>query len=149
MGVVGLGNMGGLLAARLARSGPVVASDPDPERHGPRARHGVEVLDGPAAVAAAAGVLILSLPRPDVSRAVLEEALPELRGGLVIEAGTVSPADARAMHERAARPAPASSTRRSSAASSRWPRARARSSSAATTRTSSAPSRSCGASASG
>ena len=102
VGVVGLGNMGGLLAARLARSGPVVASDPDPERHGAAREHGVEVLDGAAAVAAAAGVLVLSLPRPDVSRAVLEEALPQLRGGLVIEASTVSPADARAMHERAA-----------------------------------------------
>ena len=101
VGVVGLGNMGGLLAARLARSGPVVATDPDPDRHGPAQEHGIEVLDGPASVAAAAGVLILSLPRPDISHAVLAEALPALHAGLVIEASTVSPADARAMHERA------------------------------------------------
>jgi 3-hydroxyisobutyrate dehydrogenase-like beta-hydroxyacid dehydrogenase len=102
VGVVGLGNMGGLLAARLARSGPVVACDPDPERLGPAREAGVDVLDDPAAVAAAAGIVVLSLPRPDISHAVLAEALPALGGGVVIEASTVSPADARAMHERAA-----------------------------------------------
>jgi 3-hydroxyisobutyrate dehydrogenase-like beta-hydroxyacid dehydrogenase len=32
VGVVGLGNMGGVLAARLARGGRVVAFDRDPER---------------------------------------------------------------------------------------------------------------------
>ena len=99
MGVVGLGNMGGALAARLAASGPVVGCDPDSERHPAARESGVEVLEDAAAGAGRAGVRLRSLPRPDLSRAVLEQALPALAdGGLVIEASTVSPADARAMH---------------------------------------------------
>jgi 3-hydroxyisobutyrate dehydrogenase len=52
-------------------------------------------------VAPQASVLLLSLPRPEVSRAVLAEVLPIFDGGLVIETSTVSPSDARAMHAEA------------------------------------------------
>jgi 3-hydroxyisobutyrate dehydrogenase-like beta-hydroxyacid dehydrogenase len=104
VGVVGLGNMGGVLAARLARGGPVVAFDLDAERRDTAAAsEGVDVADNAAAVAAAVDVLVLSLPRPDASRAVLEEALAPLgTGGLVIETSTIGPADARAAHALAA-----------------------------------------------
>jgi 3-hydroxyisobutyrate dehydrogenase-like beta-hydroxyacid dehydrogenase len=105
VGVVGLGNMGGVLAARLARGGPVVAFDLDAERRSAAASESgrVEVADSAAAVAQAVDVLVLSLPHPDASRAVLEEALEPLGdGGLVIETSTIGPADARAGHARAA-----------------------------------------------
>jgi len=102
VGVVGLGNMGGVLAARLARGGPVVAFDRDPERGTAAPSEHVEIAASAAAVAAAAGVLVLSLPHPDASRAVLEEALDSLGDGLVIETSTIGPADARAAHARAA-----------------------------------------------
>ena len=102
MGVVGLGNMGGVLAARLARGGPVVAFDLDPERRDAAASERVEIAESAAAVAAATGVLVFSLPHPHASRAVLEEALEPLGNGLVIEASTIGPADARAAHARAA-----------------------------------------------
>src|SRR3954467_11245857 len=98
VGVVGLGNMGGVLAARLARGGPVVAFDRDPERGTAGPSEHVEIAASAAAVAAAAGVLVLSLPHPDASRAVLEEALESLGDGLVIETSTIGPADARAAH---------------------------------------------------
>jgi len=103
VGVVGLGNMGGVLAARLARTGPVTAFDADPERCEEAADHGIEIAADVAAVAAAAGIVLLSLPRPDISRAVLDDALAALGdGGLVIETSTIGPADARAAHARAA-----------------------------------------------
>jgi 3-hydroxyisobutyrate dehydrogenase-like beta-hydroxyacid dehydrogenase len=99
VGVVGLGNMGGTLAARLARGGPVAGCDPDPERQAAARDAGIDVVDDVTALAATAGVLVLSLPRPELSRAVLEEALPVLaEGSLVIETSTVSPDDARAQH---------------------------------------------------
>src|SRR4051812_49993765 len=80
VGVVGLGNMGGVLAARLARGGPVAGFDPDAERAAAAADAGVSVAGDAAGVAAAAEVVVLSLPRPDLSRTVLEEVLPVLGG---------------------------------------------------------------------
>jgi 3-hydroxyisobutyrate dehydrogenase-like beta-hydroxyacid dehydrogenase len=104
VGVVGLGNMGAVLAARLARGGPVVAFDLDAQRRDAAAAEGgVEIAVSAAAVAEAVGVLVLSLPRPEASRAVLDEALEPLgAGGLVIETSTIGPADARAAHALAA-----------------------------------------------
>jgi 3-hydroxyisobutyrate dehydrogenase len=105
VGVVGLGNMGGVLAARLARTGPVTGFDTDAGRRAAAAEHDIEIARDAAAVAAAADVVFLSLPRPDISRAVLEQALGALGGrggGLVVETSTIGPADARAAHARAA-----------------------------------------------
>jgi 3-hydroxyisobutyrate dehydrogenase-like beta-hydroxyacid dehydrogenase len=103
VGVVGLGNMGAVISARLLRSGPVTGFDADQGRREDAAGHGIDVADDAAAVAAASDVLLLSLPRPEISRAVLEEALgPVGDGGLVIETSTIGPADARAAHARAA-----------------------------------------------
>jgi 3-hydroxyisobutyrate dehydrogenase-like beta-hydroxyacid dehydrogenase len=103
VGVVGLGNMGGVLAARLARSGPVTGFDAAPERRDEAAAAGIAIAADAAAVAAAVDVLVLSLPHPGASRAVLDEAVAPLgHGGLVIETSTIGPADARAAHARAA-----------------------------------------------
>jgi 3-hydroxyisobutyrate dehydrogenase-like beta-hydroxyacid dehydrogenase len=105
VGVVGLGNMGGVLAGRLARSGPVIGFDAAAEaRDRAAADDGVAIAADAAAVAAAVDVLVLSLPRPEASRAVLEEALatPLGAGGLVIETSTIGPADARAARALAA-----------------------------------------------
>jgi 3-hydroxyisobutyrate dehydrogenase-like beta-hydroxyacid dehydrogenase len=104
VGVVGLGNMGGVLAARLARGGAVTGFDAAAERRDEAAeRAGVAIAESAAAVAAAVDVLVLSLPRPEASRAVLDEALEPLgEGGLVIETSTIGPADARAAHALAA-----------------------------------------------
>jgi 3-hydroxyisobutyrate dehydrogenase-like beta-hydroxyacid dehydrogenase len=103
VGVVGLGNMGGVLAARLAHGGAVTGFDAAAERREAAAAAGIDIAASAAAVAEAVDVLVLSLPRPEASRAVLEEALEPLgEGGLVIETSTVGPADARAAHALAA-----------------------------------------------
>src|SRR4051794_41217033 len=88
VGVVGLGNMGGVLAARLARGGPVAGFDPDAERAAAAADAGVSVAADAAGVAAAAEGVVFSLPRPHLSRAVLEEGLPVLGGAGGVGVGT-------------------------------------------------------------
>ena len=42
VGVIGLGNMGGALAGRLAGSGPVIGHDPDEQRAAAAREEGVE-----------------------------------------------------------------------------------------------------------
>ncbi|WP_199433700.1 NAD(P)-dependent oxidoreductase [Qaidamihabitans albus] len=97
VGLCGLGQMGLAVAERLASAYRVVAADPDAQR-----RALAEQVDGVTAVADAeslrdAPVVVLSLPRPEVSHALCAELAGLLpRGAVVIETSTVLPADARA-----------------------------------------------------
>jgi L-threonate 2-dehydrogenase len=63
VGVVGLGNMGGAFARHLAAAGwRVVGYDPDAGRRRAATRAGIETVPDVATLAAAAPVIILSLP---------------------------------------------------------------------------------------
>ncbi len=91
-GYIGLGNLGGHLAASLLRRGfEVVVYDRDltlAERH--RAMGGI-VAASPAEVAAQADHVFTCLPSPAVSEAVLAQILPEMKPGAVwIENSTLS-----------------------------------------------------------
>ena len=81
-GYIGLGNLGGHLAASLIRAGhEVVVYDRDAslaERH--RAM-GATVADSPAAVAAASDHVFTCLPSPAVSEAVLAQLLTTMKPG--------------------------------------------------------------------
>lgn len=81
-GYVGLGNLGGHLAASLIRAGhEVTVYDRDPalaERH--RAM-GASVAESPAAVAAASDHVFTCLPSPAVSEAVLAQLLTTMKPG--------------------------------------------------------------------
>ena len=81
-GYVGLGNLGGHLAASLIRAGhEVTVYDRDPalaERH--RAM-GAKVVGSPAEVAAAVDHVFTCLPSPAVSEAVLAQMLPAMKPG--------------------------------------------------------------------
>lgn len=66
VGVIGLGIMGGAFARNLAASGwRVVGYDIDAARRRELARAGVEIAPNAAAVAAAAPIVITSLPKPE------------------------------------------------------------------------------------
>lgn len=71
VGIVGLGLMGRNIAARLSEAGlDVVGHDINPSAMAALEDLGGERVDSPAAVAKTAGVVITSLPRPEVVEAV-------------------------------------------------------------------------------
>jgi len=97
VGFVGLGNMGGALAANLVDAGhPVVAHD----AVGPaRAPEGSEYVESVADVARAADVVVFSLPDGAISESVAREvvAAPQRRATHVVDTSTVGPHAAQAI----------------------------------------------------
>lgn len=95
VGLVGLGQMGLPIARRLATAFDVVAFDIAADR---RALADADRIRTTAALAevAACSRILLSLPAPAISRAVLTELAPLLQPGtVVIETSTVLPDDVR------------------------------------------------------
>lgn len=96
LGVVGLGLMGSAMAGNLMRAGHVVTGfDIDAQRIREHATRGGEVADSPRAVAAAADVVLLSLPTSAVVRQVCfgDDGLVAGRPRLVIDTTTARPED--------------------------------------------------------
>ncbi|MEN3280412.1 MAG: hypothetical protein V7607_1552 [Solirubrobacteraceae bacterium] len=82
IGFVGLGAMGQHMAARLLDAGHDVAVfDTRPEAIEPHAARGARACDSPAAVADVATTVLVSLPTPDVVRAVATGDRGLLGGG--------------------------------------------------------------------
>lgn len=81
-GYIGLGNLGGHLAASLIRAGhEVTVYDRNPalaERH---AAMGAKVAASPAELAASVDHVMTCLPSPAISEAVLAQILPEMKSG--------------------------------------------------------------------
>ena len=81
-GYVGLGNLGGHLAASLIRAGhSVTVYDRDPALAGRLRDMGARVADSAAGVAAASDHVFTCLPSPAVSEAVLAQMLPAMKPG--------------------------------------------------------------------
>jgi 3-hydroxyisobutyrate dehydrogenase-like beta-hydroxyacid dehydrogenase len=100
LGFIGLGNIGGGIAANLLADGHHLAvHDTDPSRA--EALTGAQVVDGPAKVGATADITFLSLPSPaavdTVSRAWADGAQP---GKVLVDLTTNSPATVRAVGAR-------------------------------------------------
>lgn len=95
--IYGLGNMGYLVAERLARQFSLLVSDLDEvQMRRAVAELGAAPILQPRDIAQADAV-VLCLPSPAVSRTVLEQIAPHLATGkVVIETSTVNPVDARA-----------------------------------------------------
>ncbi|MGB5758195.1 MAG: NAD(P)-binding domain-containing protein, partial [Acidimicrobiales bacterium] len=73
VGFIGLGNVGGKLAASLARNGvDLTVRDLDPDAVAPLVEAGAASADSPAELAAAVDVVITCLPSPAASAAVME-----------------------------------------------------------------------------
>lgn len=102
VGVVGLGNMGAEIAGRLATRHAVVGFDTDPAAVERSGRAGVSPA---ASLADLAGcdVVVLSLPRPEVTLAVLDELEGILReGATIVETSTVNATDMHVLGRRCA-----------------------------------------------
>lgn len=99
IGVIGCGRMGAAMAARLAETGPApTCFDGDAAAQGRMAAAGFAMAESPAALAAAADLVILSLPNAGAVRdviAMIEGALAA--GAVVLDTPTSDPATSRAM----------------------------------------------------
>ena len=100
---IGLGNLGGHLAASLARAGfSLTVHDRDPVHKARFDALGVAWADSPAAAVAGADAVLTCLPSPAVSEAVLDQILPALRPGADwIEMSTLGRPDILRLAERA------------------------------------------------
>ena len=100
---LGLGNMGGPMAANLVAAGhPVHAFDLVDELKEAAKAKGATVFDSGAAAVADADVVITSLPNGNIVKAVYDEVVPAARAGaLLIDTSTISVDDARAIHAQA------------------------------------------------
>jgi len=95
VGVIGLGNIGGAVAANLVADGhAVTVFDQEPARA--RAIAGAEVAASARELAGRAEITLLSLPTPAVVRAVAEDWLRGAApGGVLIDLSTNAPASVR------------------------------------------------------
>ena len=98
IGFVGLGEMGRPLVRNLLRAGhPILAFDLNTERLAAAVTDGASAVNSAAAVAAAADVVLTSLPSSDAFVQVAEaDLLPHARTGQTfIDLGTVTPPETR------------------------------------------------------
>lgn len=101
---LGLGNMGGPMAANLAKAGHTVHGfDPVAASRAAAAENGVTMFDNGADAVAGADIVITSLPNGEIVKACYAEVLPAAKtGALFIDTSTISVDDARAIHAQAA-----------------------------------------------
>jgi putative dehydrogenase len=92
VGVIGLGTMGGAVARNLADRGwTVFGHDPSPQRVDEAREAGVTIVDGPAAVAAEAEIILTSLPSAAALHAVVGEiGQSAAKGRVVAELSTLT-----------------------------------------------------------
>ncbi|OBF26119.1 3-hydroxyisobutyrate dehydrogenase [Mycobacterium sp. ACS4331] len=100
---LGLGHMGGPMAANLTGAGLAVHGfDPVAALKDAAAANGASVFDSGAAAVADADVVITSLPNGAVVKSVYAEILPAAKSGaLLIDTSTISVDDAREIHQQA------------------------------------------------
>ncbi|WP_099021809.1 3-hydroxyisobutyrate dehydrogenase [Mycolicibacterium palauense] len=100
---LGLGNMGGPMAANLVSAGHTVRGfDPVPALKEAAEAKGIKVFDSGAEAVAGAEVVITSLPNGGVVKACYAEVLPAAdKGALFIDTSTISVADAREINAQA------------------------------------------------
>jgi 3-hydroxyisobutyrate dehydrogenase len=100
---LGLGHMGGPMAANLLAAGHTVRGfDLVPALKAAAAEKGAQVFDSGGQAAAEADVVITSLPNGAIVKAVYAEALPAApKGTLFIDTSTISVDDAREIHAQA------------------------------------------------
>jgi 3-hydroxyisobutyrate dehydrogenase len=105
LGFIGLGNIGGAIAANLVADGhQLTVLDTDDTRVKPLVEAGAAAAAGPAEVAAAADVTFLSLPTPAIMEAVAGEWIEGARGSgkVLVDLTTNAPATVRAVGARVA-----------------------------------------------
>ena len=100
---LGLGHMGGPMAANLVTAGHTVRGfDPVADLKDAAAAKGAQVFDSGAEAVAEADVVVTSLPNGDIVKRCYAEVLPAAKAGaLFIDTSTISVDDARDIHAQA------------------------------------------------
>ncbi len=100
VGLVGLGNAGAALASAFSGQRPLVGFDLNPARRDAVASLDLEWAESASQVAERADTVLLSLPRPEASEAVVRELVgSKHQPQLIVETSTVTPNTARALAE--------------------------------------------------
>lgn len=98
IGIIGLGNAGAALATALSGKALLVGYDLDPDRRQALANLDMELVESVAQVGALAKRIILSLPSPDISQAVVTDLLAvEPLPDLIVETSTITPKVAKTL----------------------------------------------------
>jgi 3-hydroxyisobutyrate dehydrogenase-like beta-hydroxyacid dehydrogenase len=96
LGMIGLGNAGSALASALSGRIPLVGYDADPKRRAVVGKLDLLWAESVADVGSKSRSVLLSLPKPEISRAVVAELLAGgNKPGLIIETSTITPKVAR------------------------------------------------------
>ncbi|MFC9982521.1 3-hydroxyisobutyrate dehydrogenase [Gordonia sp. NPDC127522] len=100
---LGLGNMGGPMAANLVKAGHTVRGfDPVPEAVKTAQDNGIETFPAAIEAVSAAEVVVTMLPNGGIVKKLYDEILPATpTGALFIDSSTISVDDARDIHQRA------------------------------------------------
>src|SRR6266404_3159204 len=99
VGIVGLGNAGSAMATALSGKMPLVGFDANPERRQAVAHLALEWAPSLAQLASRVGTVVLSLPKPEISRAVVMELIQAVKAPeLIIETSTITPQVAQELH---------------------------------------------------
>lgn len=99
VGIVGLGNAGSAMASALSGKMPLIGFDKNPSRQQAVAHLALDWVATLADIAHRAGTVILSLPHPEISKAVVTELVQATQAPeLIIETSTVTPTVAQALH---------------------------------------------------
>src|SRR5215813_13929999 len=92
VGIVGLGNAGSAMATALSGKMPLVGFDADPERRHAVAHLALEWVPSLTQLANRVGTVVLSLPKPEISKAVVTELVQGAKAPeLIIETSTITP----------------------------------------------------------
>lgn len=103
LGMIGLGNAGSALASALSGRIALVGYDANPARRDAVSALDLLWVDSVQAVAEKADIVLLSLPKPEISRAVLGALMAlENRPSTVIETSTITPKTARELGDACA-----------------------------------------------
>jgi|SRR5690625_230220 len=94
IGVIGLGNMGGVIARKLSKTFTIIGYDIDLDRRNELENEGVSCVDQLELLAQKTNIILVSLPNGKISRSVVSEIIPFLKkGDQLIETSTVLPND--------------------------------------------------------
>src|SRR5262247_1913180 len=99
VGIVGLGNAGSAMATALSGKIPLVGFDIDPGRRQAVAHLALDCVAALDDLARRVGIVVLSLPHPDISKRTVAELLESSpHPKLIIETSTVTHTVAQELH---------------------------------------------------